>query len=417
MNPSVNTQSNVVEKPSFMSKLFKRKMGQGSTPAQKALATSARSNATAPLAARGGFEKIAQFRLGQPGSTNVRQQTSPTIQNTASQNQAVQNTNMGNRPTMPQTTPVGAPSASQEQPGVNPPIASATTQRFDPASVARSQYAASQLGSDEERRLREGLQQAGMYYGNKGAAPLGGFNIGGAGQSFQQAQQGLLNSLIASTNPQLQSLQANRQAALAAAQNVQGAVAPQFVSPGMVPVNPLTGEQGQFTGTQGGGSGLLVAGNIGQLPALQQAYTQMTNNLGSIQGIESLFAQELGGSQNASDINKVNALINRIKGNVSDPQYNRFRTLLTSLGSLYSGYLSGSGQETDTTRQIAQSLIDGTASADTINSVLNTLKSEGNVRLNQLQNTINQISQNPGSLPTAGSSAETSGGSGFATTW
>lgn len=186
---------------------------------------------------------------------------------------------------------------------------------------------------------------------------------------------------------------------------------PQLGQPGQVPFSPLNQQQGTILGSQNGGNGLLISGNLAQLPKLQEAYTTMSNNMGSIQGIESLLSNTLGGGQNIADVNVINQAINHLKANTSSAEYNNFKTLLSSLGQLYSGYFAGSGQETDTTRQIGQSLIDGTASASTIKSVLDTLRSEAGVRLNQLHTNIQNIANNPSYLPNpnGGSSNSSSG--------
>jgi len=206
-----------------------------------------------------------------------------------------------------------------------------------------------------------------------------------------------------------------RKAALEGYQGLLGSSMPQLGTAGQVPFSPIGGSQGPILGTQGGQNGLLVQGNIQMLPKLQENYNTMRNNMGSINGIEGLLSGVLGGDQNIYDINKLNKAINSIKKNTSSQEYNQFQTLTSSLGQLYSAYFSGSGQETDTTRQIGQSLIDGTASAETIKSVLELLKQEGGIRLNQLHSNINNISSNPSYLGAPNTNQNQGGG--YAEQW
>jgi len=230
-------------------------------------------------------------------------------------------------------------------------------------------------------------------------------------------QRGILQNAAQTT---AENALAQQQLATQGATSVLNAGQPILGQPGQVPFNPLTQQQGTILGSQNGGNGLLVAGNISQLPQLQSAYTAMSNNMGAINGIENLLSNTLGGNQNISDINVINRAVNRLKSNTSSAEYNNFRTLMSSLGQLYSGYFSGSGQETDTTRRIGESLIDGTASAETIKSVLDTLKSEAEVRLSQLHNNIQQIANNPSYLPNpsvGGNQTNSINQGGFATNW
>ncbi len=130
---------------------------------------------------------------------------------------------------------------------IKPATTTATTPQTGAPQVGNQMQNAQNVlnagqGTDEETRIRQGLQQAGLFYGNKGAAPLGGFNIGGAAQNFQQAQQGLLNSLVTSANPQLQDLQAIRGSQLQATGNVLGAGTNQQGEYGKPSFNPLTGQ-------------------------------------------------------------------------------------------------------------------------------------------------------------------------------
>lgn len=350
-----------------------------------------------------------------------------------------QNTNFGASYSQggTQTNPVHYPSTPTTQGIIKPTIANSQSATIDPMSAARGLYKAGEQTDWEKAAAQNvqnaaGVQNFGQFAPNAEAGFYSGLNL--QNPDDRAKMQGLItrpdlvgraapeqdlynkfaNSYGTQSNIGLQAAQTAAGRGLTAAQGVLSASAPQITSPGQVPFNPLTGDSGQIIGSQGGGNGLLVSGNLQQLPKLQSAYTQMQTNLGSIQGIENLLSGALGG-QNASDINAINQAVNTLKANTSSPQYNQFRTLLGSLGQLYSGYLSGSGQETDTTRQLAQSLIDGTANANTIKSVLDTLRSEGQVRLNALHSQIQNISSNPSYLgsPSGGQGGSTGGFSGF----
>ena len=117
----------------------------------------------------------------------------------------------------------------------------------------------------------------------------------------------------------------------------------------------------------------------------------MTANLSSIGNVENLMKQVLGTNVNPSDINAINSFINTISSNVSSPQYQAFNQYLSSLKSLYADYLSRGGTLTNMSREEANSLLNGTASAQTLLKGLENLRNEAGAYLSGYDTQINQI--------------------------
>lgn len=380
-----------------------------------------------------GFIPIAQQAISAFNAKTKKTKPTKEVTQTTAPTQEIKNTNSNTGLIGNSNNTQNIVTQSQQTPRITPGIlptsqtpatyAQQVTESSQPSAKADYYSNAAVQGMQAQNVGRLAPYAESKFYGqggqSQGALPsLSLPDLAGRGAPDQQlfntlgniygsaAQTGLSNALA---QQQLQQSGANI--------NLQASL-PQLGQPGQVPFSPLTQQQGSILGTQGGGSGLLVAGNIAQLPRLQEAYTTMSNNIGAIQGIEGLLSNTLGGTQNISDVNVINQAINKIKQNTSSAEYNQFKTLLSSLGQLYSGYFSGSGQETDATRQIGQSLIDGTASASTIKAVLDTLKSEAGIRLSQLHSNIQNITNNPSYLPspsTGGNQPSTSGSTGGGT--
>lgn len=316
----------------------------------------------------------------------------------------------GNGGNQQPTPPVPHPVTTPTTPPVAPPLASQTSQNNELTypNAIRSQYAAGQTGVPEEQALRKGLASAGLYYGNKGAAPLAGFNIGGAAQDFQQAQSGLLNSIVSSTTPQLQDIQAQRQAALTAGQSGVNATAPVLGSADQLPFNPGQGTSGQFLG---GASGPFQAGVIKGNQALGQNYSGMYAASQAATGIKNTIQQYISANPNVnpSQFTDVNTALQLLNGHASNPQYQTLSNYLSEYVSTLAPILGVGGDTTNLKTEIAQGMVNAQAQGQSISQVLDNIE---NLARQKLIDTQNAGSGNP-SYPSGGST----GGGGFAEQW
>lgn len=289
--------------------------------------------------------------------------------------------------------------------GANPPLASQTSQNQDLThpNAIRSEYAAGQVGVPEENAIKNNLLKAGLYYGNKGSAPLEGFNIGGAAQDFQQAQQGLLQSQINSAQPVLNDIQVQRNAAITAAQGGVNATAPIQVSPGTSVISPTTGQS--LPGYSASESALRggAATAIGQQTP---EYFAAVGNRQGIKNVEGQLSSLIGANElNPTTIPRLNNFINTVaREGASNPNYQLLNGLVNDIKARYSNYLSGGGATTDNVRNAANELINGNMTGEAITTVLtglgqamdNVISGQGSA-ITAAQNTLNG-----GGLPSVG---------------
>jgi hypothetical protein len=105
-----------------------------------------------------------------------------------------------------------------------------------------------------------------------------------------------------------------------------------------------------------------------------QAQTTQLNQLISQAGI------------NPSDINAVNAGIQKIANNTSDPNYATFQNIVQSIANDYANILTPAGSTvTDYKSQLATSLIDAAQSGQSIMTVINNLDATATAKINNSQ--------------------------------
>lgn len=226
-------------------------------------------------------------------------------------------------------------------------------------------------------------------------------------------QQGLYNKFAnlygTQANVGLQAAQTAAARGLEAAQSGLTASLPQQIGLQSTLYNPLEGAGA----AQGLGTRSLIAGDVASAQDLREKRNAAAANLSSIGNIENLMKQVLGGNVNPSDINAINSFVNTISSNVSSPQYQAFNQYLSSLKSLYADYLSRGGTLTNMSREEANSLLNGTASAQTLLKGLENLRNEAGAYLSGYDTQINQIvgGLNTGT-PYTPTSTNTSGSTG-----
>lgn len=203
-----------------------------------------------------------------------------------------------------------------------------------------------------------------------------------------------------------------------------GLAQPNLGGIGQVPYSPLTLEQGSPLGAPGGSAAdaARIAGQFQgaqaaaaapgqtqatiygtqqqQIAAYQSAHQQAQNLQSQLGDLITSFGL------NPSDLTAANAGIQYIATHTSDPRYQALFNYLADITSRYSQVLTPvGGNPTDTTREVASSMINGLASGTSIQAVLQSLDQ-------QAQAVIAGVPTQGGNL-----GGGSSGGGGFAETW
>lgn len=330
------------------------------------------------------------------------------------------------------TKPIGSPSPTMPINGTGnqtglmqpkaPSVASSTSENIDPASAARSLYRSGEQTDWEKAAAQnlaraEGLKNYGQFAPTAEARfyGVGGQSQGnlpditlpdlvGRGGVDQNLYNKFANLYGTQANIGLEAAQEAARRGTTAAQGVLTASLPGQLGLQSTLYNPLGGANNVAPL----GNRALTAANIGSVQDLQGKRNSAATNLTSIQNIETLMKEVLGTtSVNPSDINAVNQFINRVASNVSSPQYQAFNQYLASLKSLYADYLSRGGTLTNMSREEADSLLNGTASAATLLKGLTNLKNEAGAYLagydNQISQIVNQLNTGGTGQTTVGS--------------
>lgn len=132
-------------------------------------------------------------------------------------------------------------------------------------------------------------------------------------------------------------------------------------------VNTSTGTaagQSQVASTAGG----ITSNQLQQKATYQSALQQGQNLQSQLNDLISTFGL------NPSDINVVNAGLQKIAANTSDPHYAALQNYVNDIANTYAQILTPpGGSSTDTTRGIATSMLNATASGQSITSVMQSL--------------------------------------------
>jgi hypothetical protein len=260
------------------------------------------------------------------------------------------------------------------------------------ASAANS--AAGQANTGQEL-VQSGLNQAAtraaLQLGSIGQVPFSPLNQG-QGQVLGSGQQGniqgagqLLGQFQGSQALGASTLQgqAQGQQALAAASGVGQAAGQQALAaaPGQTQASVYSTQQAQ------------VAGYTSALQQGQNLQSQLANLIGQF-------------GLNPNDLNAANAGIQKIAQNVSSPQYKILQNYVNDVANTYAQVLTPpGGSATDTTRGIASSMIDATASGQSLITVMQSLDAAAKAKIAGIPTT--------GAGNTGGSTSGSGSKSGF----
>jgi len=197
---------------------------------------------------------------------------------------------------------------------------------------------------------------------------------------------------------------------LSAAGTALGAVAPITGVPfGTQTVQPgLLGEQQGGAGT----SGILQGGAARLIPQYYDEYNQAQSVIDNISKNEELFSNLLSVAKvNPADLTPINEVLQRVGQLTSSADYANFQNLLSSLRANYAQLLASRGLTPTDAGVTANSLLPENASIATINSVLSTLKQEGQNYLSSKADQLKRAEEtfNTGTAPDT-STPTTSGG-------
>ncbi len=163
-----------------------------------------------------------------------------------------------------------------------------------------------------------------------------------------------------------------------AANNAAGLAQPR--QQGYVNLNPLNPDA---TGGGTAGSAAALGGATeaqGQQGATVQGYKSALQQGQNLQSQVSDLITSFG--LNPNDINAVNAGIQKIANNTSSPQYKILQNYVNDIANTYSQILTPpGGSATDTSRGIAQSMLDATASGQSIMDVMKALDAAAQAKI------------------------------------
>lgn len=225
-----------------------------------------------------------------------------------------------------------------------------------------------QQGRKQALALQYAQQESALQSAVTNALTAQGQQLSAAGT---QAGRGLSSAQSAYSGAQTQ---ANR--ATGVAGTALGAVAPITGLPyGTRDVQP--GLLGTTSGISDS-SGLLKGGAAGLIPQYYNEYNQAQTNLDAISKNEQLFNNLLSTAKvNPTDLTPINDLLQKVGQLTSSSDYANFQNLISSLRSNYTQLLASRGMTPSEAGAKANSLIPDNASIATINSVMQTLKQEG----------------------------------------
>lgn len=245
-------------------------------------------------------------------------------------------------------------------------------------------------------------QQTALAQGQQAALQGLGYELTGQQQAAGAAQAGA-NAALTGQGQAISGL--GTAAGLAAPSNVgAGTVVfdpqtgePIIGGPTQVPygtqyVNPATGQSvlpnsGQY------GTGPAAAANVASI----QEQTAQVNNLAAnrqsatqLEGQLSAFLQN--NNINPSDFNAVNRFLQGIGAQTSSPEYQTYSNLINDLASVYANILTpAGGNATDMTRTIAQSLLNASASGQSIIQVMQNLDAQAAAKIGGIQQNIQNL--------------------------
>ncbi len=234
---------------------------------------------------------------------------------------------------------------------------------------------------------QQGLQQTGLTSAAGLAAPIlgqyGQANYGIGGNTSGGVQP---NDPFYQTLQNYAQLRATGQESLIPSSVTGNAMLNDQLTQMTKAINPsynanTAGAQGQVQGQQ-----------YEQVQAYKSAHQQAQNLQGQLKDLITTFGL------NPYDTNAANVGVQKIAQNTSDPRYKMLQNYMADIASRYAMILTPSnGSQTDTTRALASSMLDDTASGKSVMDVMNGLDQQAQAVIAGVQ-TINNQPTNSGSI-------------------
>jgi len=213
-------------------------------------------------------------------------------------------------------------------------------------------------------------------------------------------------------SPAISAATTGRGQQISAAQSATNAAQPQLGAFGQGYYAPLDYGSVSANSSQYG-TGPAAAANVGSI----QDQTKLVNDWSAARqgasNISGMLDQFLTTNNvNPTDLNAVNKFLQLIGRNTSSQQYQQFSNLVTDLAALYAQILTPpGGNPSDYRTQIAQSLVDASASGQSIKGILQSLDNQSQQKIQGVQTNIQKLStgQNPNETTYEGQPSGTSG--------
>lgn len=235
-------------------------------------------------------------------------------------------------------------------------------------------------------QLKQSRDAEATAIANQGQAPIPMGDITGRQAVIRQ----LYETQQANLGSQAQAESALYGPALTAAglgqgQNLQGlqsaatAAKPELGAFGQGYYNPIDPAQANSSPY---GTGPAAAANVASIQSLTQQANDWSASRQAATNIGSQLTNFLSSNQvNPADFNAVNRFLQTIGAQTSSPQYKQFYNLITDLANTYAPVLSTTGDATNYKTELAQSLLDGTASGQTIPQILQSLDAQAQAKI------------------------------------
>lgn len=171
-------------------------------------------------------------------------------------------------------------------------------------------------------------------------------------------------------------------------QQAAGLAQPQLGAYGQNYYQPLQAGQG---GSSPYGTGPEAAANVSSI----QDQTKLVNDWSASRQSAVNIGNQLTSflsthNVNPADFNQVNRFLQTLAGNTSSPEYKQFYNLVTDLANTYAPVL-GQGDASNYKVQLAQSLLDGSASGKTLPQILQGLDQQAQAKILGVQQNIQNL--------------------------
>lgn len=313
------------------------------------------------------------------------------------------------------TVPVSPPSSNSSS-VTNQPVPSTTPQAptgptypgivGSLVSTAQGNIPVGQNAANIAAQYGQQIAQVGQEAGqgeagqlSTGTSPVAMGNAGIIAQNAAAQQAALASgeqAALQGTGQQLTAQNQAQQGLGAAGQLAQ----PQLGQFGQGYYNPLNPSAGASGGGQYG-SGPVAGANVQSIGSLTQQQNNLTTSYNQIQSnTQGLLHVMQEGNINPSSLNIVNGVVQAVAAQTSNPYYQEFANYINDFANRYATILTpAGGNVTNLQTQIAQSLIDASASSSTIQQVINNLNTQAQGVISGIGQTISNIGGTPNTSP------------------